>query len=188
MDELHFKPVDGNAPDMSCNYCGLSNPLELCAEHPMDEDILICVCSNQCAENLKKMPGLEEALSELWNSVQIETASKEYDLQELMDWNYAFAKRVFPKHCDDPVPPLHHLLEEVKETIDELSKDESDDSKTLKEYADCLILLAGSAKRKGFSAHDLLRAAYEKMEINEARDWGEPDENGVYHHKKGGQS
>ncbi|WP_114752308.1 dATP/dGTP pyrophosphohydrolase domain-containing protein [Pleomorphovibrio marinus] len=106
------------------------------------------------------------------------------ELQELMDRNRKFAQRVFPLHCDDPKAPLHHLIKEVKETIDELEADNLDMEKVLFEYADCLILLVGSAVRIGITAEELIKYSMEKMTINEKRDWGKPDKNGVYSHKK----
>jgi hypothetical protein len=114
-----------------------------------------------------------------------QTKKKEISLQNLMNWNHQFAKRVFPKHCNDPVPPLHHLKKEVGETIDALEAKPNDREKVLFEYADCLILLVGSAIRAGISAEQLLDYSSRKMAINEKRDWGEPDENGVYLHKSG---
>jgi len=108
----------------------------------------------------------------------------EITLQNLMDWNYDFAKRVFPMHCNDPVAPMCHLKDEVDETIVELAAGDMNKEIALEEYADCLILLTGSARRINITANQLLEAAFSKMEINEGRDWGEPDENGVYKHKK----
>lgn len=105
-------------------------------------------------------------------------------LQSLMDWNRRFAQRVFPQHCDDPKPPLHHLIREVKETIQELEKENIDREKLLFEYADCLILLVGSAVRIGITAEQLIDYSMDKMAINEKRDWGKPDEKGVYSHIK----
>lgn len=109
------------------------------------------------------------------------------ELQVLMDWNRRFAQRVFPEHCDDPKAPLHHLLEEVKETIEELESENIDMEKLLFEYADCLILLVGSAVRIGITAEQLIDYSMDKMGINENRDWGKPDKNGVYSHKKEGK-
>lgn len=99
-----------------------------------------------------------------------------------MDWNHDFAKRVFPEHCDDPCAPLHHLKKEVDEIIEELTDPLPHKESILEEYADGLILLAGSAKRAGISSSEWLIAAFAKMKINESRDWGKPDENGVYQH------
>lgn len=106
------------------------------------------------------------------------------ELQQLMDRNRVFAQRVFPEHCDDPRAPLYHLLKEVKETIDELEAENIDREKLLFEYADCLILLVGSAVRIGITAEQLIDYSNDKMSINEKRDWGKPDKNGVYSHKK----
>jgi NTP pyrophosphatase (non-canonical NTP hydrolase) len=108
-------------------------------------------------------------------------------LQKLMDWNRDFCRRVFPKHADDPVAPLHHLKEEVEEVIESVKWDQASDKledSTLEEYADCLILLVGSATRLGITAEQLLEASFDKMQKNEERDWGEPDEKGVYKHIK----
>lgn len=105
--------------------------------------------------------------------------------QGLMNWNFDFAKRKFPKHFNDPIPPIHHLKEELKELIEELENAKYQTIERIGfEYADCLILLLGSAKRFGFTANELLNYCFRKMEINEKRNWGEPDENGVYKHKK----
>lgn len=104
-------------------------------------------------------------------------------LQDLMDWNHDFAKRVFPKHCEDPRAPLYHLNKEVTEIIDSIDDDKPREE-ILEEYADAMILLSGSAIRLGFTAEELLDASHKKMKKNEDRDWGEPDENGVYSHIK----
>lgn len=109
------------------------------------------------------------------------------ELQVLMDWNRRFAQRVFPDHCDDPKAPLHHLKKEVEETIEELEKEDIDREKLLFEYSDCLILLVGSAVRIGITAEQLIDYSMDKMAINEKRDWGKPDINGVYSHKKDGK-
>lgn len=109
------------------------------------------------------------------------------ELQDLMNWNRKFAQRVFPEHCDDPKAPLHHLKKEVGETIEELEADYVDREKLLFEYADCLILLVGSAVRIGITADQLIDYSNRKMAINENRDWGKPDKNGVYSHKKDGK-
>jgi len=76
----------------------------------------------------------------------------------------------------NPLPTLHHLAKEVKETI-ESPQDTS-------EYADMLILLLGAFKRTGGNATDLVQAALDKVEINKNRKWGKADENGVIEHIK----
>lgn len=87
-----------------------------------------------------------------------------------------FSDRVFGK--DRPyTAPLHHLKKEVDETIEDGD---------IFEYADCLLLLLDSYRKKfpDKSTDELLEACKQKMEINEKREWGEPDDNGVYLHKK----
>jgi len=54
----------------------------------------------------------------------------------------------------------------------------------LREYADCFMLVFGSAMDYGMTEHDIFEAIREKLEINRKREWGEPDENGVYKHKE----
>lgn len=74
----------------------------------------------------------------------------------------------------DPLPTLHHLSQEVKETIEAPTD--------VVEYADMLILLMGAFKRTGGNAIELVQAALDKVEINKIRKWGKPDENGVIKH------
>lgn len=50
------------------------------------------------------------------------------------------------------------------------------------EYADCIMLLFGAAASDGMSYKDVCNAIDEKMQINYARKWGEPDVNGVVSH------
>lgn len=73
--------------------------------------------------------------------------------------------------------PLQHLQKEVKELLENPSDDH--------EYADCLLLLIDAYRRKGGTAHRLLNACFEKLEINKERKWpDQPDENGVFEHVK----
>lgn len=99
-------------------------------------------------------------------------------LNGLMDWNYEWAHKVFPDHATDPLAPLHHLKNEVEELIEAIEG--GNEEEFLEEYADCIILLTGSFRRLGYRARDLLEASYAKMDKNEKREWGKPDENGVY--------
>lgn len=52
------------------------------------------------------------------------------------------------------------------------------------EFADCFFLLFGAAAADGMSYDDIVNAIQEKFEINKARKWGNPDENGVVKHVK----
>ena len=72
---------------------------------------------------------------------------------------------------------LHHLHEEVGELMDAID-DES-------EWADCLTLLIDSYRlATGKNTDDLLKACFEKMEINKKRTWSEPDKKGICRHVK----
>lgn len=73
-----------------------------------------------------------------------------------------------------PEGAVAHLQKEVKE----LAEHPYDDM----EYADCLMLILDAASNAGIGADDLLNTAWEKLAINRAREWGEPDENGVVEH------
>lgn len=63
------------------------------------------------------------------------------------------------------------LFEEIGELVSTDFEDE-------KEYADVLIVLFDLAWQHGI---DLDRAVYQKMSINEAREWSR-DDNGIYQH------
>jgi hypothetical protein len=69
-----------------------------------------------------------------------------------------------------------HLAEEAREA--------ADDPADAMEWADCLILLLDAARIAGFSTDDLYAAAQRKMEINRARQWGQPDGDGIVRHIK----
>jgi len=45
-------------------------------------------------------------------------------------------------------------------------------------------LLLDIAAQEQIDISDLLRASYEKLEVNKKRKWSEPDENGVVEHIK----
>ncbi|MGD9525043.1 MAG: dATP/dGTP pyrophosphohydrolase domain-containing protein [Gemmatimonadales bacterium] len=66
---------------------------------------------------------------------------------------------------------IAHLVEEVVE----LAQAPHD----AEEYADCFMLLTGAAHVAGV---DLASAVRDKLAVNRARQWGEPDEHGVVRH------
>lgn len=72
-----------------------------------------------------------------------------------------------------------HLLDEVLELKIDLDNNNPD---IRLEYADCILLIYGSAYANGMSYKDICNALDEKMKINKSRNWGEPDENGVVNH------
>jgi NTP pyrophosphatase (non-canonical NTP hydrolase) len=82
----------------------------------------------------------------------------------------------------------NHLHEEVKELLCELNyghtgflSDEQKE-KIKAEYADCFLLLFGSAHRFGMSYEDICKAINDKMEINKKRKWGNVNEQGYVKH------
>jgi len=72
-----------------------------------------------------------------------------------------------------------HLQDEVLELRYDLLNNEP--NRRL-EFADCFILLFGAAADDGMTYEDITKAIEEKFEINKARKWGQPDENGVVKH------
>ncbi len=84
-----------------------------------------------------------------------------------------WADRTFGE-CRMPDGAIAHLAKEVGELADKPFDDW--------EYADCLMLLLDAASNAGIGADDLLNTAWEKLAINQQREWGEPDENGVVEH------
>jgi hypothetical protein len=74
-----------------------------------------------------------------------------------------------------------HLEKEVHE----LKKDLIDNAPNRRlEYADCFLLLFGSADADGMSYEDIINCIEEKFSIVKNRKWGNPDENGVVNHIK----
>ncbi len=62
-----------------------------------------------------------------------------------------------------PIGPLKHLAKEAAEA--------QENPTDVMEFADCLFLTLDASRRAGFSSEALLRAAWEKLTINEAREW-----------------
>lgn len=76
---------------------------------------------------------------------------------------------------------IAHLSEEIRELASDIANNNPD--KRL-EFADCFFLLFGAAASEGMSYEDIISAIEEKFEINKARKWGKPNENGVVNHIK----
>ena len=100
---------------------------------------------------------------------------RENIFEVIIEWQ----KKTFPNAT--ALSKAHHLKIEVDELINDLSKDVP--HRRL-EYADCFLLLFGSAASDGMSYEDICLAIWDKMEINLKRKWGVPDENGVVNHVK----
>lgn len=80
-----------------------------------------------------------------------------------------------------PLSKIAHLAEELQEVVDAIK---SNDPDRRLEFADCFLLLFGAAAKDGMSYADICDAIDEKMEINYARKWGEPNKDGVVNHIK----
>jgi hypothetical protein len=72
--------------------------------------------------------------------------------------------------------PWNHLKLEAQELAER--------PRDITEMADVLLLLMDTARMAGFDIVKLCQAANEKQAINETREWGRPDENGVCRHVK----
>lgn len=92
---------------------------------------------------------------------------------------HAWQKETFGQAT--PLSKLAHLQEEVEELIADLK---SNNPKRRLEYADCFLLLFGSAAADGMSYQDITDCINEKFEINKTRKWGKPNSNGVVNHIK----
>lgn len=73
----------------------------------------------------------------------------------------------------------NHLREEVDELIHDL---ESKGFYRIQEYADCFLLLFGSAALDGITYEMICMAINDKMEINKKRTWGNANEKGYVKH------
>jgi len=97
-------------------------------------------------------------------------------------------------------PIAYHLKKEIDELIDALNVyhegtyngdldagsyiSAMKKKRVLFETVDCFTLLLDVLAHEQFDIDDLLRASYEKLEVNKKRKWSEPDENGVVEHIK----
>jgi NTP pyrophosphatase (non-canonical NTP hydrolase) len=82
-----------------------------------------------------------------------------------------------------------HLMEESKELWEEVTNENGIGENAfekhiaiLHEYADCFLLLFGSASLYGLSYEDICRVINDKMEINKQRKWGEVNDQGYVKH------
>lgn len=98
-------------------------------------------------------------------------------LKDLYDWQI----KTFPESTSASM--VAHLREEVVELLADLHTDPRN-KQTRYEFADCFILLFGSAMRYGMSLDNIIEIMQDKFEIVKRREWGKPDENKVYHHIK----
>jgi len=103
--------------------------------------------------------------------------------KEMFEEITAWQKETFTKATD--LSTVLHLKEEVSELEQDLI---NQPHLAITEYADCFLLLFGSAKLHGLSYEDICKAISSKMEINKQRVWGKVNEKGCVKHieEKGG--
>jgi len=115
------------------------------------------------------------------------------DLQKLMDEISEWSDKTFGENQRNPAIAFH-LKKEVDELIWAIKAHQNGNKPSVSvkgdmlvervflEYADCFMLILDSATHLGINADDLIAYARIKLEINKARRWGKPDENGVIEH------
>ena len=113
----------------------------------------------------------------------------EMSIDSFMSHITEWANKTFNVHnqASANVGCSRHLQEEAKELTESLADFfYRPHSKTLiaanDELADCVILVLQIAKRHGTGFKELFEAAKAKQNINETREWGEPDERGAVNH------
>lgn len=107
---------------------------------------------------------------------------------ELAETQSAWSQRTFGTDGErGPKGPLKHLKKEINECLDMHKRGELDPG----EYGDLLILTLDSSRRAGLAVQDLVGAAIDKMNVNQARDWPAPTlenlDKPIEHKKKGGK-
>jgi hypothetical protein len=74
----------------------------------------------------------------------------------------------------------NHLKEEVNELVHDLAFDRKELAAA--EYADCFLLLFGSASLFGLTYDQICEAINNKMDVNKSRKWGEVNKDGYVKH------
>jgi hypothetical protein len=88
-------------------------------------------------------------------------------IQQFWDAQSEWSQSTFGTDAErGPIGPLKHLAKEAVEAQEKTSD--------IFEYADCLFLVCDATRRAGFTLDQLLDAAFEKLEINKARNWPKP--------------
>jgi NTP pyrophosphatase (non-canonical NTP hydrolase) len=80
------------------------------------------------------------------------------------------------------VGQLNKLIEEVNELVFDYNEGAFNDMRV--ELADCFIVLFGIANKMGMDYADIHKEIADKMIVNFARTWFNPDENGIIKHKE----
>lgn len=88
-----------------------------------------------------------------------------------------WAQQAFPQST--PWTVMNHLTREINELGQVVKAEGIFSGAEAEEMADCFLLLLHLAYKRGVSLHD---AALAKFAINQQRQWGQPDAEGVVEH------
>lgn len=100
--------------------------------------------------------------------------------EEMFNEITAWQRSVFTKAT--AYSAIKHLEEEVPELIHELTTLKTSDERIKNEYADCFLLLFGSAALFGMTYENICKSINDKMEINKERKWGGVNDQGYVKH------
>ena len=103
-------------------------------------------------------------------------------LNELKDKAADFSDRTFGSK-NPTTAPIHHLVEEVEELLECLENG----TDPLDEFADCFLMLVDAFRKyygNDVDMQKLIDACSDKLDVCETREWGKPDEKGVFKHIK----
>ena len=98
-------------------------------------------------------------------SYSIDMNDRQY---ELAQWT----SKQFPKRS------MHSIISHLRTELTELEESPTD----IMEFADCFMLLLDAASFQKLAISDIWTAIGRKLEINKARVWGKPNEDGFVEH------
>lgn len=99
-------------------------------------------------------------------------------IEEIQNWQ----DETFPESTSES--KVKHLKKEVGELHTQVKKNPTMVVDLVFEIVDILFLLFGIMRKHGISWKDVKRGLRLKFLANKQRNWGEPDKDGVYTHKK----
>jgi hypothetical protein len=107
--------------------------------------------------------------------------------KEMFEWITKWQRETFPQATG--LSAANHLREEVEELIASISNENGignsaheKHTEIISEYADCFLLLFGSASLYGLPYEAICHAINEKMEVNKKRKWGDVNAEGYVKH------
>jgi hypothetical protein len=161
---LQDEPEEQGVKKRICPSCGKDNIFSVIQEHHKCRDCGIRFYTD--------MDGEPKSYATLDAQFQPQAGKEELRKEELLFNSLSdFVFKTFPDASSND------HLKKLKIEADEAMQDNRDSS----EYADCLMAVYGAAAKAGFSFDELIRAGFEKLNINKTRKWKRlPD--GTYQH------